>query len=124
MSRMISILLLLLVGLSGTAAAQRKSPANDPVRGGDSVGLAAGLNTWPADLYCRGPMTATVQPLEPSELLDRIRLAAKCGVRLVLVPPRRFLTVNQKTKGVFSVDNAERLTDRYAEELPPDTLRK
>jgi hypothetical protein len=104
----------------------------DSVRSVDSVrvtptspvGLAAGLSTWPADRYCEGPASATVQPLAPSALLDRIQLAARCRVRLVLVPPRRFLTVNGATLGVFSVDSAKRLTDRYAAVLPADTLRK
>src|SRR5438094_2667630 len=87
-------------------------------------GLAAGLSAWPADLYCGGPASASVQPLDPRALLGRVQLAARCGVRLVLVPPRRFLTVNGQTAGLFSVDSAKRLADRFAAVLPADTLRK
>jgi hypothetical protein len=89
-----------------------------------SAGFAAGLSRWPADFYCGGPTSATMQPLEPRALLGRIQLAARCDVRLVIVPPRRFLTTNGQTAGVFSVDSAKRLMDRYAAVLPADTLRK
>ena len=65
-----------------------------------------------------------MQTLEPRLLLAGIQLAARCGVRLVLVAPRRLLTTNGQTQGVFSVDSAKRLTDRYAAVLPADTLRK
>ena len=88
------------------------------------AGFAAGLSAWPADFYCDGPTSATVQPLDPRALLGRVQLAARCRVRLVLVPPRRFLTVNGQTAGIFSVDSAKRLTDRFAAVLPADTLRK
>jgi hypothetical protein len=57
-------------------------------------------------------------------LLGRIQLAAQCGVRLVLVPPRRLLTTNGQPTGVFSVDSAKQLTDQYAAVLPADTIRK
>ena len=98
----------------------------DSVRAGGPgpVGLAAGLSTWPAALYCGGVASGTVQPLDPRELLERVQLASRCGVRLVLVVPRRLLTVNRQTEGVFSVDSAKRATDRYAAVLTPDTLRK
>jgi hypothetical protein len=88
------------------------------------TGLAAGLAAWPADFYCGGPASATVQSLDPRVLLARVQLAARCGVRLVLVPPRRFLTINGQVAGAFSADSAKRLTDRFAAALPPDTLRK
>jgi hypothetical protein len=88
------------------------------------VGLAAGLTRWPADFYCSGPTSAAMQSLDPPALLGRIQLAARCGVRLVIVPPRRLLTTNRQTEGVFSVDSAKRLMDRYAAVLPADTLRK
>jgi hypothetical protein len=87
-------------------------------------GLAAGLNALPADLYCSGVTSATAQPLDPRVVLERVQLAAKCGLRLVVVPPRRFLTTSGVTTGEFSVDSAMRLTDRFAAALPPDTLRK
>jgi hypothetical protein len=158
--------LLLLLGLASSAAAQTARPTAwmlasgdftiyghtdytptltllprivfDTARGVDSArvvdsvrlastslpGLAAGLSAWPADLYCDGPASATVQPLDSRALLGRVQLAARCGVRLVLVPPRRFLTANGQTAGLFSVDSAKRLTDRFAAVLPADTLRK
>jgi hypothetical protein len=88
------------------------------------AGFAAGLTRWPADLYCSGSASAAMQSLEPRVLLDRIQLADRCGVRLVIVPPRRHLTANRQVNGLFSVDSAKRLMDRYADVLPPDTLRK
>ena len=63
------------------------------------VGLAAGLSNWPVDQYCDGVTSATAQPLDPSALLPRIQLAARCGVRLVLIIPRRLLTTNHQTVG-------------------------
>jgi hypothetical protein len=89
-----------------------------------AAGFAAGLTRWPAELYCSGPASAAMQALEPHALLDRIQLAARCGIRLVIVPPRRLLTTNGPTVGAFSVDSAKRLMDRYAVALPADTLRK
>lgn len=122
MARLSSLLLLLpLLGLAAPRAARIAPSTAGPV---DSTTFAAGLNVWPPDLYCTGPMTGTVQPLAPREVLDRVQLAAKCGVRLIVVPPRRFLTLSRQVKGVFSVDNAKALMDQYAAELPPDTLRK
>jgi hypothetical protein len=88
------------------------------------AGLAAGLNAWPEDLYCGGPACGTVQPLEPRAVLARIQLAARCGVRLVLVVPRRLLTADGQPAGIFSVDSARQATDRYALVLPADTLAK
>ena len=99
----------------------------DSVRAADAsgqTGFAAGLNAWPTDYYCAGPMSATLRSLEPRVLLGRVQLAARCGLRLVIVPPRRELTTNGRTTGVFSVDSAKRLMDRYAAVLPADTIRK
>jgi hypothetical protein len=98
----------------------------DSVRTGGvvPVGLAAGLNQWPTDRFCAGPVSATMVPLEPAAVLARLQLAARCGLRLVIVPPRRFLTTTGQTAGTFSVDSAKRLVDRYAAVLPPDTLRE
>jgi len=90
----------------------------------DSRGLAAGMSSWPADLYCGGATTGAVQQIDPRAVLERVQLAARCGVRLVLVPPRRRLTANGQPDGIFSVDSAKRVTDRFAAALPPDTLRK
>ena len=88
------------------------------------AGLAAGMSAWPADSYCDGPLSGTMQPLEPHQLLDRIQLAARCSFRLVIVTPRRRLTTNGRTVGLFSPDSANRLIDRYALVLPADTIRK
>jgi hypothetical protein len=90
----------------------------------NAAGFAAGLSAWPADMYCEGPASATIQTLHPRFLLSRIQRAARCGFRLVLVPPRRLLTTNGLGDGPFSVDSAKRLTDEYAAILPADTLRK
>jgi hypothetical protein len=89
-----------------------------------SAGFAAGLSAWPTDLYCAGPMSAAIQQVDPRALLGRIQLAALCGVRFVIVPPRRLLTTNGLPAGIFSVDSAKRLMDRYAAVLPADTIRK
>jgi hypothetical protein len=98
----------------------------DSVRAAAKVrdGFAAGLSTWPTEAYCSGPMSAAMQQVDPRVLLARLQLAARCGVRLVLVPPRRMLTTNGLPTGEFSVDSAKRFTDRYAGVLPADTIRK
>ena len=87
-------------------------------------GFAAGLSTWPTEAYCSGPMSAAMQQVDPRVLLARLQLAERCGVRLVLVPPRRMLTTNGLPSGEFSVDSAKRFTDRYAAVLAADTIRK
>ena len=87
-------------------------------------GLAAGMTRWPGGMYCGGAASGTMQTLEPRLALAGIQLAARCGVRLVLVPPRRSITANGQTTGVFSLDSAKRITERYAVALPADTLRK
>jgi hypothetical protein len=91
---------------------------------GGRDGFAAGLSTWPTDSYCTGPMSAAMQQVDPRVVLKRVQHAARCDVRLVLVPPRRLLTYNGRASGEFSVDSAKRFTDLYAAELPPDTIRK
>jgi hypothetical protein len=60
----------------------------------EDAGFAAGLSAWPTGSYCAGPMSATMQQVDPRAVLGRIQLAARCGVRLVLVPPRRLLTAD------------------------------
>ena len=87
-------------------------------------GFAAGLSAWPTDAYCSGPMSAAMQQVDPKALLARLQLAARCNVRLVLVPPRRLLTADGRPEGRFSVDSAKRFTDRYAAVLTADTIRK
>jgi hypothetical protein len=88
------------------------------------AGLAAGLSQWPGDFYCGGSGSAAMQSLAPDAVMKAIQLAGRCGLRLVIVPPRRFLTVSGRNPGIFSVDSARRLTDRYAAVLPPDSIRK
>jgi hypothetical protein len=87
-------------------------------------GFTAGLSSWPADFYCGGVTTGAMQSLDPKALLSRIQLAARCGVRLVIVPPRRMLTSNGLANGIFSVDSAKRLTDRYAAVLTRDIIQQ
>ncbi len=89
-----------------------------------TAGLAAGLSAWPDDLYCGGATSGTIQAFDPRVVLGRVQLAARCGLRLVIVPPRRLLTTNGQAAGSFSLDSAKRATDRYAAALPPDTMRK
>jgi hypothetical protein len=127
-----SIALLLLLGAAlhaGVAERPTDRPlASPPVPDSGQApaarGLAAGVSAWPANMYCSGPMTGTMQPLDPRTVLPRIQLAAKCGLRLVIVTPRKFLTTTGRVKGVFLLDRAKSLTDDYAAQLPPDTLRK
>ena len=88
------------------------------------AGLAAGLSQWPEEFYCGGAGSAAMQPLAPDAVMKGLQLAARCGLRLVIVPPRRFLTVSGQNPGIFSVDSARRLMDRYAAVLPPDSIRK
>ena len=88
------------------------------------TGFAAGLSAWPTENYCGGMMSGTMQQVDPKAVLERLQLAARCGVRVVLVPPRRLLTADRQPAGRFSVDSAKRFTDLYAAVLPPDTLRK
>jgi hypothetical protein len=88
------------------------------------AGFAVGLSTWPTRSYCDGPMSAAMQQVDPRVLLTRLQLAARCHVRLFLVPPRRLLTMDGRPDGEFSVDSAKRFTDQYAAVLPADTIAK
>jgi hypothetical protein len=130
MSRAFTLLLLFL-GLTTAGTAQVPDATSGNARAEDSLRarrhegqFAIGLSTWPLDSYCSGPMSAAMQQVPPREVLRRVQLGARCGVRLVLVPPRRLLTASGRAAGLFSVESAKRLTDQYAEELPPDTLLK
>lgn len=122
---------LLLLALASAGSAQAPGAAVDGARVEDSARarrhdgqFAIGLSAWPVGWYCSGPMSAAMQQVHPREVLRRIQLAARCGVRLVLVPPRRLLTEGREANGLFSVESARQLTDMYAKELPPDTLKK
>jgi len=124
---------LLLLGLTHPATAQlvpRRLPADSirPVRQGaevvDNTGFTSGLSNWPPGLYCSGLTNAAMETLNPRALLSRLQLAARCGVRLVIVPPRRMLTSNGLAKGPFSVESAKQLIDEYAQVLTPDVIEK
>ena len=121
-SPVVSLLLLL---YAGAALAQEPASAEAEARRVQHERqFAIGMSAWPTEWYCSGPMSAAMQQVPPHEVLRRIQLASRCGVRLVLVPPRRLLTADNTPDGRFSVDAANRLIDRYARELPPDTLAK
>ena len=120
--------LLLALGLTTPMTAQESAPA-DPAaaearRVEHAKQFAIGMSAWPTEWYCSGPMSAAMQQVPPQEVLRRIQLASRCGVRLVLVPPRRMLTADRRPDGRFSVDAANRAIDAYARQLPPDTLAK
>jgi hypothetical protein len=121
--------LLLLLGLATRALAQDGGAPDDAARAEarrveHGRQFAIGMGGWPTNWYCSGPMSAAMQQVPPKEVLRRVQLASRCGVRLVLVPPRRMLTTNGLPSGRFSVDAAKRTMDHYAVELPPDTLTK
>jgi hypothetical protein len=111
-----------------TALGVDSARAVDSVRAtpppGEHSGFAAGLSTWPAGSYCGGMMSAAMQQVDPRALLGRLQLAARCKVRLVLVPPRRMLTANGQAAGLFSIDSARRFIDRYAAVLTADTIAR
>jgi hypothetical protein len=119
---------LLLLGLATPVLAQDGAPADEAGAEARRVEhakqFAIGMSTWPTEWYCSGPMSAAMQQVPPQEVLRRVQLASRCGVRLVLVPPRRMLTADGQPDGRFSVDMANRVIDKYARELPPDTLAK
>lgn len=121
--------LLVLVSLASPARSQDRAGAEDAVqaearRVEHGRQFAIGMSAWPTQWYCSGPMSAAMQQVPPKEVLRRVQLASRCGVRLVLVPPRRMLTADGLPDGRFSVDAARRAIDRFAVELPPDTLVK
>jgi len=126
--RSLITLSLLLLGLVTPARAQGGAPADEASAEARRVEharqFAIGMSTWPTEWYCSGPMSAAMQQVPPQEVLRRVQLASRCGVRLVLVPPRRMLTVDGQPNGRFSIDMANRVIDKYARELPPDTLAK
>jgi hypothetical protein len=126
LSRSIIALSLLLLGLVSPAQAQggEDAASAEARRVEHARQFAIGMSTWPTEWYCTGPMSAAMQQVPPQDVLRRVQLASRCGVRLVLVPPRRMLTSDGRPDGRFSLDAANRVIDRYARELPPDTLAK
>lgn len=117
--------LLFLAVLASPALAQETDAAKAEARRVEHAKqFAIGMSTWPTELYCSGPMSAAMQQVPPDEVLRRVQLASRCGVRLILIPPRRMITANGKPNGRFSVYNANRTIDDYARQLPPDTLAK
>jgi hypothetical protein len=111
---------LLLIGFARPASAQMVPRAF----AADSTGFTAGLGDWPAGLYCSGLASGAMETLAPRALLRRIQLAAQCGIRLIIVPPRRMLTSNGLAKGPFSLESAKQLTDEYAQVLTPETIEE
>lgn len=122
------IALFLLSGLATPARAQDGTPGDaasaEARRVEHARHFAIGMSAWPTEWYCSGPMSAAIQQVPPKEVLRRVQLASRCGLRLVLVPPRRMLTADGLPDGRFSVDAANQVVDRYARELPPDTVAK
>ena len=121
---------MLVIWTSFARAGQRQGSGQRPRersrRTGPPSASPPGSATGPEDILTAGSVASgTVQPLDPDELLERVQLASRCGVRLVLGdPPPAAPTTNRETVGPFSVDSARRATDRYAAVLTADTLRK
>jgi hypothetical protein len=69
-------------------------------------------------------VTGSSQSTSTSDLLARLQTARKCTVRLVIVPLRKYITVDGLKGSPFSPDSAKAFTDRMAKVLVPDTLRK
>jgi hypothetical protein len=116
---------LFLATLTTAAAGQDGDPAKAEARRVEHAKqFAIGMSSWPTEVYCSGPMSAAMQQVPPDEVLRRVQLASRCGVRLILIPPRRLITANGRPNGRFSVDAANRTIDDYARQLPPDTLAK
>ena len=104
-----AVTLLLLLALTSVGTAQSPGSAGEGSRAADAPPaakqerrFAIGMSAWPTEWYCSGPMTATMQQVHPREVLKRIQLAARCGMRLFLVPPRRLLTEGKVANGRFS----------------------
>lgn len=89
--------------------------------------LPYGLNTWTnMNEWCQSPkpFTSTMVGVDPSKALVVLQRAAKCGIRLQAVYPRRLYTTNGASQGPYSPVKHRALSDAYARALPPDTLRK
>lgn len=97
--------------LSQVPAGRRRAitPANLPV----------GLSHWPLDKFCNGPLTGTVVTVTPDAAPGVLHRAADCGVRVMLAPPRRYMTTNGENNGHFSLSRAKEQVDRLARRLPP-----
>jgi hypothetical protein len=89
-----------------------------------SVGVAVGLNRWPSDKWCDGPMTGSVQSMSPKLAGGLVRKATQCGYRIFGAMPRSWLTHNGEMRGRFSLPRAKAACDALAKVLPPDTLKK
>ncbi len=107
------------------SAGGRSASATVTLASADIVGgIAMGLSQWPLAMYGQSPITGAMQPVTLDSALRYVQTAAQRGVRLFLVPPRRYLTATGKGTGLFVLDSAKRYTDRLALVLPPDTLAK
>ena len=89
------------------------------------AGLAAGLSRWPEDSTAAAPARRRCSRSSRGRCSSRLQLAARCGVRLVLVPaPPDADDERAEPRAPSRWTAPSRLTDRYAAVLPPDTLRK
>jgi hypothetical protein len=101
-----------------------RHPVTPPPPPPSGPGLAVGMWNWPADSFCTGRVTATATGMSPSDVLKRVQKAASCGFRIVIVPPRRYITTQGTVGAPFSIDSAKKLSRAYATVLLPDTLKK
>jgi hypothetical protein len=91
---------------------------------GSGRALASGFWNYPSTFCNSTGVTGATQVTSTSALLGHLQTARKCNVRLVIVPGRRFITVDGTTGSPLSLDSAKAFTDRMAKVLVPDTLRK
>jgi hypothetical protein len=126
--RSLIALSLLLLGLVTPARAQDGAPTDEASAEARRVEharqFAIGMSTWPTELYCSGPMSAAMQQVPPQEVLRRVQLASRCGVRLVLVPPPPDAHLRRSARRQVLGRRGNRVIDDFARELPPDTLAK
>ncbi len=86
--------------------------------------LAAGMWNYPTT-YCNTlGMTGVAQSIAPETVLGNLQTARRCGVRLVVIPLRKYVTTTGDKGGPFSLDSATAFDTRLAAVLRPDTLAK
>ena len=110
-------------GLADTAAVSVAVTSAAPA----GRSLAAGFWNYGmvSSTYCNSTgVTSSSQPTSTEALLAHLQDARKCNVRLVVVPGRKYITVDGTTGSPFSLTNAKAYTDRMAKVLVPDTLAK
>ncbi len=89
---------------------------------GGNVGMGYGLTNYDVSQWCSGPLTATMLQITPANALGVLKLAAKCQVRVVLVPSRAMITVHHRTHDPFSLTNANAFSDDLCRVLTPTVL--